>query len=644
MRASLTFSQVKASRAEQKRLSAALSCATTAAAAAAATAAAATKVANSANAMATTGDQEVLSPTAGCAAGDDGVSYQVAADQAQGREGGAEQGGGGREGGGPVTSGVETSMEGPLSHEGQQGEGFGEEFVAQAETPGGGPTQSLAVQRSTSSSSENEAVPGAEVSEDDATTSVTAVAASDTAPLWVRPSSLDVPGELMRQGEGEDSAGGTESGATSPETESPGVFPAEVSESGSVRNGGDDERTRSGTHRLPSSPSSGSLADPLKQYSSDFDARESNKKIDEPRGAELPDSAEGGEKEEGSSSSHDGRSGAIIEPENGSGRCAAAAAETAKTPASPSASLAAAVGESSSLRFNHMVQSFSAGLRESRRARRTPLLGSLDDTDDDDDHPGGFADLGDDDGGGTDGTGNDEGDTRHDTDAAAPASTRTRSATWSTRSVVVVGGRNSGSLHGRTNEQERRREVSAPASAGSGSAGGGRCASDGVDGQGSLEATADTIAQQTAVAVAGTNPASEWLRILGRPDGEDVRLVEGRDPRQTQEDRRCDLPSLLLPGRERSESGVGDAGGGATLNPAAGSAAVGEGDADGGVGGAAVAVAMAAAERGGALSAEAAAAARRWEAKLKGSLVSMTEGVRWGLGPQRPNDVEFFKS
>lgn len=45
----------------------------------------------------------------------------------------------------------------------------------------------------------------------------------------------------------------------------------------------------------------------------------------------------------------------------------------------------------------------------------------------------------------------------------------------------------------------------------------------------------------------------------------------------------------------------------------------------------AAAAAASAAERGSRASLEAAAAARRWEAKLKGSLMSMTGGVRWGM-------------
>lgn len=58
-----------------------------------------------------------------------------------------------------------------------------------------------------------------------------------------------------------------------------------------------------------------------------------------------------------------------------------------------------------------------------------------------------------------------------------------------------------------------------------------------------------------------------------------------------------------------------------------------------GMGEAAAAAAAAAAERGSRASLEAAAAARRWEAKLKGSFMSMTGGVRWGMCPQKLNGV-----
>lgn len=626
-----------------------MSCATIAAATAAATAAAATEAANAANAMATAGNEEALSPTAGRAAGGGGVAQPLEVEQAEVREEEGEQDGGGREGGEPLTSGVDNSVEDPPLCVGQQDAGNDEDGVAEVDTPDNTPTHDLAVQRSTSSSSEVEAIPGVAAVSGDATTSVAAIVAPGTAPLWIRPSSLDVSGEVVQQDEGAESAGGTESGATSPETESPGLFPpGAVSESGSVGNGGDGEAVVSATHRPPSSPSSsGSVADAqlaLAERSANSASKEATAKIDEPRGTESPDSAEGageGREKEGERSSlhSSGRSGA--DALGDSGRCAAAAAEAVKTPASPSASLAATVGESSSLRFNQMVQSFSAGLRESRRARRTPLLGSLDDDHDHD--PGGFANLGDDDGGGgTYGTGTNDGDSRHDRHDTAATSARERSATWSTRSVSirpVVGGSNCCSLHGpptTAKDQEHRKEASTAADSSPGPEDDERCASDGVEGTAgdSADAAADAITKKAAAtAVAGTSPAAEWLRILGRPDGEDAGLVEGgRDPRQAQEVRRC------------AEDGGGDAGGGATLTPAAASLAMGEEDPDGSVGGAAVAVALAAAERGGALSAEAAAAARRWEAKLKGSLVSMTEGVRWGLGPQRPNDVKFFKS
>lgn len=58
---------------------------------------------------------------------------------------------------------------------------------------------------------------------------------------------------------------------------------------------------------------------------------------------------------------------------------------------------------------------------------------------------------------------------------------------------------------------------------------------------------------------------------------------------------------------------------------------------DGGAAAVMAAAAAAAAERGSRASLEAAAAARRWEAKLKGSFVSIAGGVRWGMTTPRVN-------
>ncbi|CAM9148451.1 unnamed protein product [Scytosiphon promiscuus] len=449
--------------------------------------------------------------------------------------------------------------------------------------------------------------------------------------------------------------------------------------------------------------------------------------------------------EEGSSSS-DGAASPLRPP--------TAAAEA---PASPSTSLAAAFGESSSLRFNQMVQSLSAGLRESRKARRTPLLGSLDDDDDDDGGGGGgggelcaaVVDADEDDGGvtdgtGTDGTGTDSGDSHHDsisittTKAVTGMTRRDSGGAWSAWSTVGGGesrggnGRGGGggggggggcrsrgsscheprrTLSGQEEEGQRTSGFLASAAAGGERADNHRCpAAEGRDVsvgaaprappmpipslEGSVfgpaeaevappppppptppsspsmafpaSATSAAVAAD-AIGSAAVKKTSEWLRVLGRPDGEDEgsETAEQEAPRDQQPRKNVDATlrstsSSPPPKAERDARG-GDPDGGiepgvlrsdeecpASAAPPTWSMATATAedtsvDEDGGVGGAAVAVALAAAERGGRVSAEAAAAARRWEAKLKGSLVSMAGGVRWGMGPQRITDGNFFK-
>lgn len=134
--------------------------------------------------------------------------------------------------------------------------------------------------------------------------------------------------------------------------------------------------------------------------------------------------------------------------------------------------------------------------------------------------------------------------------------------------------------------------------------------------RGSLEAAAE---DDTAAAGAATplgSPA-DWLRKVGQPD-------QGWPP--LNEESGCSPTRYPLPENGNSRRGSGDGNAAAAAAVAAAAAA-------------ATAAAAAAAERGGRVSSEAAAAARRWESKLKGSLMSMTEGVRWGMGPQRLNAV-----
>lgn len=115
-------------------------------------------------------------------------------------------------------------------------------------------------------------------------------------------------------------------------------------------------------------------------------------------------------------------------------------------------------------------------------------------------------------------------------------------------------------------------------------------------------------ATQTVNAAAIVASPADWLRKVGRPDGDAVPAIN------------TSLSTTFLKSGGEGAASVGE-----------GAAGVGEGAAGVGGGVALAAAAAAAAERGGRVSLEAAAAARRWEAKLKGSLISMTGGVRWGM-------------
>ncbi len=676
--------QVKASRAEQKRLSAALSCATKAASTAAATAAAATAAATAATTAAseTAVKQDRLSTVASCAAGNGGTKEVVSVDAGGEREGG--EGGGEGEGGGSgescggrstrkaVVTGNDGCSRVPSPCTRQQGAESSEDETAEG-NPTHSPGEGSAARRCTSSD-EREETPVTVVCEDGAEPGVAAAAAAsaDPAPPSVLPSPLSPPGPSLQQGAGEGSAGGTR-GAVSLGIEVPGT----------VGGGDDGERPAleqlSPPHSLNSSLVERGRASAVLAGSPSARAGGSLV-LASSKGGEGVDADSDGVRETGSrkNSGGEGKEGGNVDGSTplhgdttaahaaeGSSHAAAAttdasaaAAAAAEAPASPSASLTAAFAESSSLRFNQMVQSFSAGLRESRRARRTPLLGSLDDGDDDASGLGAGAanDTGEDDGGVTDGTGTDGGDSRHDTTASCTREGSDACSTQSTAGGSSSSSSSSSSSHGPRKEQQSG-VVMAAGSGRRGSAEGvvyAPCGAEGCSGDSPEAATAEKAAAQPAAVVAGVITTPEWVQVLGRPDGEDYAgAAEAAGGSQMQEVVvvGCDSPSPSPPQCERLESerggggdGDGDGGGGggggaASASASASMAVVGD-DGDSGVGGAAVAVALAAAERGGALSAEAAAAARRWEAKLKGSLA----GVRWGLGPQRRNDDTFFKS
>lgn len=125
--------------------------------------------------------------------------------------------------------------------------------------------------------------------------------------------------------------------------------------------------------------------------------------------------------------------------------------------------------------------------------------------------------------------------------------------------------------------------------------------------------------------------SADWISKVARPDESET---TGHNSTQSTS------PSSLSssPGSDVDHSGDSRA---ATATAVGGdSGDLGGANTMGMMGEAAAAAAVAAAERGSRASLEAAAAARRWEAKLKGSFMSMTGGgVRWGMGPQRLNGV-----
>ncbi|CAN0452437.1 unnamed protein product, partial [Ectocarpus sp. 8 AP-2014] len=227
--------EVKASRAEQQRLSAALSCATTAAAAAAATAAAAKAEASAANAAA-------AAASAAASSGSRDRSSSAASSAAEDLGGEVAGRGEGEEGTGCVGGENGHDFERPSGGEaltlpppeGQLGEEKGAAQAAvemAAETPDGGGSV-----RSGGDGGSGRAAPGSpEATEETLSDS----AMAQTAPVvWVRPSSLDVAAvNSRRQGGGEESTGGSESGATSPEEGSP-VFPGTTDACEGVGDGG----------------------------------------------------------------------------------------------------------------------------------------------------------------------------------------------------------------------------------------------------------------------------------------------------------------------------------------------------------------------------------------------------------------------
>lgn len=85
-------------------------------------------------------------------------------------------------------------------------------------------------------------------------------------------------------------------------------------------------------------------------------------------------------------------------------------------------------------------------------------------------------------------------------------------------------------------------------------------------------------------------------------------------------------PLALTAARDKQAAGIGEAKAGAVEDGAAATTTMGV-----------AAAAVAAAERGSRAPLEAATAARRWEAKLKGTFISVAGGVRWGMGTQKLN-------
>lgn len=151
-----------------------------------------------------------------------------------------------------------------------------------------------------------------------------------------------------------------------------------------------------------------------------------------------------------------------------------------------------------------------------------------------------------------------------------------------------------------------------------------------------------STSSSVAAAAAGDDDKSptNWIRTVARQGGEELQMscstddnggTPGASACPVSSSVTCALPSAVssTPRPEiTSENTTYGASACASDTPAAAVA----GKADGATTNAAALMA-AAAERGSWASLEAAAAARRWEAKLKGSFISMAGGVRWGMAP-----------
>lgn len=650
--------EVKASRAEQRRLSAALACATTAAVTAAATVAANAESASS---------RDRSSSTVGWVAG---IEAHEGFDARQGSEEG--------ERGVEASAGADDEVR-RSTHESDRRQKPSRGVILQ-DIGEDAATETISASGSNAPQGkiEGDAVPPT-LNEADAAVRACNLRTVATSPR-LRPMPLDVRSMSPR---GSEDATGAKSGATSPEAGSPAV----------VEN---DDEVQSASQQWQSSSSTEPMAATKAVLGVHASATKDNQECapvgvdrcgdSDPREVPEPTGADGEEGERGGSLNLGAAVG--LGEEDG-----------ASASASASAAAAAVVGES----FNQMVQSFSAGLRESRRAKRTPLLGSLDGSDADD-------------GGVTDGT---DGDSRHD-----PKREEGERRLWSAWSTVggsshgalgssghgAVGAENSlpsegGSeveesanttmpvlLHDsvfgepeksplvasrapcsreRGNSPDRQQGPAKNAAYSHGntedtvvtavlepiSLSAARCRTEGgatspptvaVSCAGSPENThaisdpsvgivaASTGEPDPGVAVPavraadGSSPPTasssgwrdsveaaaeaagtpaDWLRNVARRDGEEALQDQ--------------CSSTSSPSRALK---VGD-----TLAP--------HGGVGGGSGVVIAAAAAAAAERGGRVSLEAAAAARRWEAKFKGSLISMAGGVRWGMGPQRMNGV-----
>lgn len=380
--------EVKSSRVEQRRLSAALACATTAATTAAATVAATTG-------SCLNGNRDRSSSAASWAAGD-GTTCVL--DRREGREAWADVLGqstpftGEKRG---LFPGETPRVEDTLSKIDQQKSSK----LKQPTTPDARLVHGVCMQHKDvvdSSSGEAEAPGGV----------CDGVGSAAAASTWLRPSPLGISGT---SGDAEERTGG-ESGSTSPEAGSPRF--CETSDNG-------DSVSTSKFHY------SSSLSREL-TGSGAFSLPAALTKEMSPRRGKLCGVDSGASDcQRPSETAEYSKSDGIL---TGSLHLLGSNA----SPVSPSAVVAtitSSIVVEESSRFNQMVQSFSAGLRESRRARRTPLLGSLDDDSD----AGG--NLEEEEGGVTDGT---DGDSRHDTTTTTCREGGDRSS-WSAWSAVGGG-------------------------------------------------------------------------------------------------------------------------------------------------------------------------------------------------------------